>query len=101
MKNKITNDQVEEIIGKMAEEIRSDMDYDFRVAQSQMWIAENDLVESLDINQKKLYDEFSKNEMNFTPLQKKFTKRNSNTSTPFTSTPSRCVFLCEKTSKRH
>lgn len=32
----------------MAEKIRSDIDYEFRVAQSQMWIAENGLVEALD-----------------------------------------------------
>ena len=42
----------------MAEKIRDDMDYDFRVAQSQMWIAENDLADSLDEKQKELYNDF-------------------------------------------
>ncbi|MBQ9728320.1 MAG: hypothetical protein IJV85_01865 [Clostridia bacterium] len=46
------------MIGKMAEKIRDDMDYDFRVAQSQMWIAENDLADSLDEKQKELYNDF-------------------------------------------
>lgn len=58
MKKKFTDEEIGQMIGKMAEKIRSDMDYDFRVAQSQMWIAENDLVDSLDEKQQELYKDF-------------------------------------------
>ena len=60
MKKKVTNEEVGEIIGKIAEKIRSDLDYEFRVAQSQMCIAENDLIDSLDDKQKELYDDYRK-----------------------------------------
>ena len=43
MKKKVTNDDVAEVIGEIAEKIRSDMDYDYRVAESQMYIAEKSL----------------------------------------------------------
>ena len=58
MKKKFTDEEIGQMIGKMAEKIRSDMDYEFRVAQSQMWIAENDLVDSLDEKQQELYKDF-------------------------------------------
>ncbi len=47
------------MIGKIAENIREEMDYEFRVAQSQMWIAENDLVDSLNEPQHELYRDYS------------------------------------------
>ncbi|MBO5411456.1 MAG: hypothetical protein J6A38_00005 [Clostridia bacterium] len=59
MKKKFTNEEVGEAIGKIAENIREEMDYDFRVAQSQMWIAENDLVDSLNENQYTLYHDYA------------------------------------------
>ena len=46
-KKKVNNEDVGVFLGKIAEKIRSDMDYEFRVAQSQMWLAENDLVDSI------------------------------------------------------
>ncbi len=58
MKKKFTEEEIGEMIGKVAEKIRSDMDYEFRIAQSQMWIAENDLVDSLDEKQQELYKDF-------------------------------------------
>ena len=58
MKKKVTNEEVGAIIGKIAENIRSDMDYKFRVAQSEMWLAENDLVDSLNETQYDLYRDY-------------------------------------------
>ncbi|MBE5756964.1 MAG: hypothetical protein E7342_04095 [Clostridiales bacterium] len=55
---KITNEEIGEIIGKMAQEVRSKMNYEFNVARSQMWIVENDLVKTFSAEQKKLYDDF-------------------------------------------
>lgn len=60
MRKKFTNEEIGEAIGKMAEQIRSEMDFDFRVARGQMWLAENDLVYTLDEKQKVLYDEYCK-----------------------------------------
>lgn len=54
MKKKVTEEEVGQIIGKIAEKIRDDLDYEFRVAQSQMWIAENDLIDALDETQHEL-----------------------------------------------
>ena len=59
MKKKFTNEEVGEAIGKMAEKIRDDMDYEFRVAQSQMWIAENDLVDALTEDQHELSRDYN------------------------------------------
>lgn len=75
MKKKITNEEIGNAIGKMAEKIRDEMDYDFRVAQSQMWIAENDLVESLDEKQRKLYDDFYKKREKFYYIASELYKR--------------------------
>lgn len=65
MKKKVTNDDVGEVIGKLAEHLRHELDYDFRVAQSQMWIAENDLVDSLNEEQKALYQDFAEKRNTF------------------------------------
>ncbi len=59
MKKKVTNEEVGQIVDKIAEKIRDDMDYEFRVPQSQMWIAENDLVDALDEKQYDLYRDYS------------------------------------------
>lgn len=59
MKKKVTEEEVGQVIGKIAEKIRDDLDYEFRVAQSQMWIAENDLIDALDETQHELYKNYS------------------------------------------
>lgn len=59
MKKQVTNEEVGQAIGKMAEQIREDMDYEFRVAESQMWIAENDLADSLNETQHELYRDYT------------------------------------------
>ena len=75
MKNKVTNEEVEQAIGEMAEKIRSDMDYEFRVAESQMWIAENDLVDSLNETQHELYKDYSEKRNAFFRLAKELYER--------------------------
>ena len=78
LKKKITNEEVASILGKIAEDIRDDLDYDFRVAQSQMWIAENDLVDSLNEQQKKLYDDFSEKRNTFFKIASELYQRKIN-----------------------
>ena len=75
MKKKVTNDDVGEVIGKIAEKIRDDMDYEFRVAQSQMWIAENDLVDSLQESQYELYRDYSEKRNAFFKIAKELYER--------------------------
>ena len=65
MKKKITNEEAGKFLGEIAEQVRSDMDYEFRVAQSQMWIAENDLVDSLNENQHALYKDYAEKRETF------------------------------------
>ena len=65
MRKKVTNEEVEQIIGKIAEDIRSDIDYEFRVAQSQMWLAENDLIDALNEKQYELYKDYAEKREEF------------------------------------
>ena len=75
MKKKITDDDVGEIMGAIAEKLRNDMDYEFRVAQSQMWIAENDLVDSLDKKQQALYNDYAEKREYFYRVAKEIYQR--------------------------
>ena len=75
MKKKVTNEEVGEVIGKIAEKVRDDMDYQFRVAHSQMWIAENDLVDSLQESQYDLYRDYSEKRNAFFKIAKELYER--------------------------
>ena len=58
-----------------AEEIRDKMDYEFRVAKSQMWIAENDLVDSLNESQYDLYRDYSEKRNTFFKIAEELYQR--------------------------
>ena len=75
MKKKVDNEQVEKFIAMMAEKIRDEMDYDFRVAQGQMYIAENDLVDSLNENQYKLYKDYAQKREAFFAIARELYER--------------------------
>ena len=75
MKKKFTNEEVGQAIGKIAEKIRDDMDYEFRIAQSQMWIAENDLVDTLTEEQHELYRDYSEKKNYFYKIAKELYTR--------------------------
>ncbi|MBE5745283.1 MAG: hypothetical protein E7355_04000 [Clostridiales bacterium] len=75
MKKKITNDDVVEMMGVVAEKIRDDMDYEFRVAQSQMCIAENDLIDALDEKQQALYKDYRDKREQFYKIAKELYQR--------------------------
>ena len=75
MNKKITNEEVCKVIGELADKIRSEMDFDFRVAYGQMGIAENDLVDTFDENQKKLYKDFCEKRETFYNLAKEMYER--------------------------
>ena len=42
MRKKVTKEQTEKIIVEVADKVKRELDFDFRVAYSQMGIAEND-----------------------------------------------------------
>jgi hypothetical protein len=65
MRKKVTNEQVEKLIFEVSDKIRRDMDLEFRVAYSQMGIAENDLVQTFDENQMKLFKDFCEKRKHF------------------------------------
>ena len=75
MKKKVTNEEVGEILGKIAEKVRDDMDYEFRVAQSQMWIAENDLVDALTEDQHEVYRNYNEKRNVFFQIAKELYER--------------------------
>lgn len=58
MKKKIDDEQMGQIIGGLADELRRQMKYDFDIAYRDMCFAENVLVNSLDQNQRELYKDF-------------------------------------------
>ena len=75
MKKKATNEAISEMMENIAQDIRDDMDYDLRVAQSQMWIAEHDLVDSLTEEQQALYNDFADKREVFFNLAKQMYQR--------------------------
>ena len=60
MKKKVSDQDVARFIRQIADKLLGEMDYDLRVAESQMDIAEKDLADTFTNEQKVLYDEFCK-----------------------------------------
>ena len=75
MKKKVTDEEVGKFLGEVADTVRRQMDFDFRVAQSQMAIAENDLVNTLSKEQRELYDDFCKKREAFYSVASEIYKR--------------------------
>ncbi len=75
MKKKVTNEEVGLVLGKLADKIRSEMDYDFRVAYGQMGLAENELVSTFDEKQKELYNDFCQKREAFYDIASEIYKR--------------------------
>ena len=75
MRKKVTNEQAEKIIVEVADKVKRELDFDFRVAYSQMGIAENDLVETFDENQMKLYKDFCEKRKRFYSLAQELYER--------------------------
>ena len=75
MRKKVTNEQAEKIIVEVADKVKRELDFDFRVAYSQMGIAENDLVETFDQNQMKLYKDFCEKRRHFYSLAQELYER--------------------------
>ena len=75
MKHRFTNEELAKIMENIAGKIRDDMDYEFRVAQGQMWIAENDLIDALHENQYELYRDYAEKREAFFRIAKELYER--------------------------
>ena len=58
MKKKATNEDVKKLIGGIVKEINEEQEKEFRLAQCLMDIAENKLIQSLNSDQRALFDEY-------------------------------------------
>ena len=65
MRKKVTENEVAKLIDAVAQKVREEMDFDYRVAESQMGIAEQQLYRSLNDQQKELYNNFVKKRKQF------------------------------------
>ena len=75
MRKKITNKQIGEVIGKMAEQLREELEYEFIERKHQMGLAENELYLTLDKEQRKLFDKFLQKREEFYDIAKEIYKR--------------------------
>lgn len=75
MRKKVTEEKVEEVFKELVNDVQSGMDYEFRVAQGQMWLAENELIASLDAKQLELYNEFAEKRKIFYQIANEIYKR--------------------------
>ena len=75
MRKKITNKQIGEVIGKMAEQLREELEYEFIERKQQMGLAENEVYLTLDKEQRKLFDKFLQKREEFYDIAKEIYKR--------------------------
>ena len=75
MKKKVSDQDVAQFIQQGVDRLSKEMDYDFRVAESQMVIAENDLVNTFTNEQKVLYDDFCQKRQVFFNLAEQMYQR--------------------------
>ncbi len=65
MKKKLTNEEIAQFIGKIAEQVRDEMDNDLARAYGHMCVAETDLANTFNEKQKQLYEDFCKKREEF------------------------------------
>ena len=58
MNRRKTNEKLKEFIAETSDKIREEIKEEYNVAEMQMFVAEDELVKSLDKNQKLLYEKF-------------------------------------------
>ena len=68
MRKKPTNDDVAKLIKDLAEEVRSQLDFELRVAQSNLNLSERELIDSFTDEQKQLYEQYIKDRQRCTDL---------------------------------
>ena len=74
MKKKITNEEVGKFIGKIANKIREDLDNELRIANSHLYLIEDQLIKTFDENQKILFKEYLEKQERVLKIKSEFEK---------------------------
>ena len=74
MKKKITNEEVGKFIGKIANKIREDLDKELRIANSHLYLIEDQLIKTFDENQKILFKEYLEKQERVLKIKSEFEK---------------------------
>ena len=65
MKKKLTNEEIAQFIGKIADQVRDEMDNDLARTYGHMCVAETDLADTFNKEQKERYEDFCQNREEF------------------------------------
>ena len=75
MERRLTDEEIGKAIGSLAEKVKLEMDFELKVAKSEMMFAENELFLSLNEEQKKLFDIYRKRKEIFFDIAEQMYKR--------------------------
>ena len=75
MERRLTDEEIGKAIGVLAEKVKLEMDFELKVAKSEMMFAENELFLSLNEEQKKLFDIYRKRKEIFFDIAEQMYKR--------------------------
>lgn len=75
MERRLTDEEIGKAIGVLAEKVKLEMDFELKVAKSEMIIAENELFLSLNEEQKKLFNIYRKRKEIFFDIAEQMYKR--------------------------
>ena len=75
MERRLTDEEIGKAIGALAEKVKLEMDFELKVAKSEMLFAENELFLSLNEEQKKLFDIYRKRKEIFFDIAEQMYKR--------------------------
>ena len=75
MERRLTDEEIGKAIGVLAEKVKLEMDFELKVAKSEMMYAENELFLSLNEEQKKLFDIYRKRKEIFFDIAEQMYKR--------------------------
>lgn len=75
MERRLTDEEIGKAIGALAEKVKLEMDFELKVAKSEMMYAENELFLTLNEEQKKLFDVYRKRKEIFFDIAEQMYKR--------------------------
>ena len=75
MERRLTDEEIGKAIGSLAEKVKLEMDFELKVAESEMMFAENELFLSLNEEQKKLFNIYRKRKEIFFDIAEQMYKR--------------------------
>ena len=75
MERRLTDEEIGKAIGSLAEKVKLEMDFELKVAKTEMMFAENELFLSLNEEQKKLFNIYRKRKEIFFDIAEQMYKR--------------------------